>query len=114
MENALYSVVRELRHNPCSLSLEYAVLTRPSILSFQHTQHMDFLPIAITLTSPPGITTRQMVMLAATQRIQEPVVTGVMQMVPPVNLTCRQPLHLLRQWFSIQCALGNHTPFLSR
>lgn len=59
---------------------------------------MDFQLIAVTLARGPGITTQQMGMLVAMQRIQEPVVIGVMQMAPQVNLTCRQPhLRLLRQ-----------------
>lgn len=90
------------------------LLTQRSILSFQHTQHTDFHLIAITLARGPGIATQQMGMLAAIQRTQEPVVIGVMQMVPQVILTCRQTLHLLRQWFSIRCVLGNHIPILSR
>lgn len=75
---------------------------------------MDFHLIAITLARGPGITTQQMGMLAAIQRIQEPLVIGVRQMVPQVILTCRQTLHLLRQWFSIQCVLGNRIPILFR
>uniref|UniRef100_A0A3P8QGI9 KH homology domain-containing protein 4 n=1 Tax=Astatotilapia calliptera TaxID=8154 RepID=A0A3P8QGI9_ASTCA len=79
-----------------------------------HTQYMDFHLIAITLARGPGITTQQMGMLAAIQRIQEPLVIGVRQMVPQVILTCRQTLHLLRQWFSIRCVLGNRIPILFR
>lgn len=75
---------------------------------------MDFHLIAITLARGPGITTQQMGMLAAIQRTQEPVVIGVMQMVPQVILTCRQTLHLLRQWFSIRCVQGNRIPISSR
>lgn len=92
----------------------YMLLTQRSILSFQHTQHMDIHLIAITLARGPGITTQQMGMLVAIQRTQEPVVIGVMQMVPQVILTCRQTLNLLRQWFSIQCVLGKRIPILSR
>lgn len=75
---------------------------------------MDIHLIAITLARGPGITTQQMGMLAAIQRTQEPVVIGVMQMVPQVILTCRQPLNLLRQWFSIQCVPENRIPIWSR
>lgn len=89
--------------------MRYKLLTPCSSLLFQHIQHMAFHLIAITLTKGPGITTQQMGMLVATQHTQEPVVTGVMQMMAPqVILTCRQTLSLLRQWFSIQCVLENH------
>ena len=85
------------------------MLMQRSILSFQHTQQMDFHLITITLTRGPGITTHQMGLLAAMQLTQEPLVIGVMQMVPQVILTCRQTLNLLRQWFSIRCARENST-----
>lgn len=75
---------------------------------------MDIPLIAITLTSGPGITTLLMVMLGPIQPIQRTMVIGVMQMVHQVNLTCRQTLNLLRQWFSIRCVLGNHIPTWSR
>ena len=81
-----------------------------SILSFQHTQLMDTQLIAITVARGPGITTQQMGTRAAIQHTQELLVTGVVQMVTPVILTCRQPLNLPRQWFSIQCVLGNPLP----
>lgn len=91
-----------------------AMLTQSSILSFQHTQHMDFHLITITLTRRPGITTHQMGLLVAMQLTQEPVVIGVMKMVPQVNLTCRQTLNLLRQWFSIRCVRENSIHFSPR
>lgn len=71
---------------------------------------MDIHLIAITLARDPGIATLQMGMRAAIHRTQDPVVIGVVQMVPQVILTCRQPLNLLRQWFSIQSVLGNRIP----
>lgn len=71
---------------------------------------MDTQLIAITVARGPGITTQQMGTRAAIQHTQEPLVTGVVQMVTPVILTCRQPLNLPRLWFSIQCVLGNPHP----
>lgn len=75
---------------------------------------MDFQLVTITLTRGPGMTTQLMGTLAAMQLTQEPVVIGVMKMVPQVNLTCRQPLNLLRQWFSIQCVRENSIHISSR
>ena len=79
---------------------------------------MDTQLIALTLARAGTAVVTQgvtgclgaMLPLPATPHRQDPLAIGlVLLVVSPVNLTCRQTLHLLRLWFSILSVPGRHT-----